>query len=192
MITIDKWNEFVNRWQEKECYGAEKYLHWKSQIDKFSELAESAGLYSGWISYVLDISTGMGIWPYVLKEAGICVSMTDIISKKTEIYRNAHAVLGLPPVHEHNYAKNKFKPLPAEIGSFDVISAIACAPMSSWFVDDWLSFFLDCEKHLKADGCILLSLNISESMLIVESLLGVKLISAGKLKYYKIQKEELK
>jgi tRNA1(Val) A37 N6-methylase TrmN6 len=81
MIKIEQWNEFVARWQEKECYGAEKYLHWKSQIDKFNLLAESADLLSGSLD-ILDISTGMGLWPYVLKERGHRVSMTDSISEK--------------------------------------------------------------------------------------------------------------
>lgn len=191
MINIEQWNEFVARWQEKECYGAEKYLHWKSQIDKFSELATSANLLDGGLD-ILDISTGMGIWPYTLQSLGHSVKMTDTIDKKTEIYRDAHAVLGLPLLYEHRYPKSRFKPLPENIGCFDVISAIACAPMSIWNAGELDLFFRDCFVHLKNNGFILLSPNIAENIKIIEAHPGIETFKTNQLKYYKIRKQELK
>jgi len=191
MIKIEQWNEFVARWQERECYGAEKYLHWKSQIDKFTLLAESANLISGGLD-ILDISTGMGLWPYVLKEYGHKVAMTDSISEKTRIYLDAHSVLGLPPAREHSYVKNDYKALPDDIGEFDVISSIACAPMSFWTTCEWGFFFEDCSKHLKTGGYIMLSPNVSEGRKNLECFAYAEKVKTPKIEWYKIKKQEAK
>ncbi len=189
MLKIEQWNEFVARWQEKECYGAEKYLHWKSQIDKFQELAESANLLGGGLD-ILDISTGMGLWPYVLKECGHTVKMTDSISEKTRIYTEAHSVLGLPPAREHNYVKEYFSPLPSDIGEFNVISSIACAPMSFWSCYRWRAFFDDCYKHLKKGGYIMLAPNTSEGRKNLEYFTYAEKVKTPKIEWYKIKKQE--
>jgi len=189
MIKIEQWNEFVSSWQEKECYGAEKYLHWKSQIDKFTILAESAELLSGGLD-ILDISTGMGLWPYVLKERGHNVGMTECINEKTSIYINAHSVLGLPPALDHNYPRNAYKALPDDIGEFDVISSIACAPMSFWTCGEWLLFLNDCYKHLKKEGYVLLSPNVSEGRKNLESLQHIEKVKTPQIEWYKIKKQE--
>ncbi len=189
MIKIEQWNEFVASWQEKECYGAEKYLHWKSQIDKFKLLAESADLLVGGLD-ILDISTGMGLWPYVLKECGHTVRMTDSISEKTRIYMEAHSVLGLPPAREHSYVRNDYKALPDDIGEFDVISSIACAPMSFWVNYEWVFFFEDCYKHLKKGGYIMLAPNTSEGRKNLEYFAYVEKIKTPQMEWYKIKKQE--
>lgn len=191
MIKIEQWNDFVSRWQEKECYGAEKYLHWKSQIDKFTLLAESADLLCGGLD-ILDISTGMGLWPYILKERGHRVAMTEATSEKTRIYVAAHSVLGLPPAREHSYVKNDYKALPDDIGEFDVISSIACAPMSFWTCGEWLLFLNDCFKHLKKCGYILLSPNVSAGRKNLEFFEDIEKIHTPQMEWYKIKKQELK
>ena len=191
MIKIEQWNEFVSSWQEKECYGAEKYLHWKSQIDKFTLLAESADLLVGGLD-ILDISTGMGLWPYVLKERGHKVGMTECINDRTKIYLDAHSVLGLPPAREHNYVRNDYKALPDDIGEFDIISSIACAPMSFWTCGEWLLFLNDCFKHLKKGGYVLLSPNVSEGRKNLEYFAYAEKVKTKKMEWYKIKKREAK
>jgi hypothetical protein len=98
----------------------------------------------------------------------------------------------LPPAREHSYVKNDYKALPDEIGEFDVISSIACAPMSFWSCGEWLLFLNDCFKHLKRGGYVLLSPNVSEGRKNLESFDCVEIVKTKKMEWYKIKKQEAK
>ena len=138
-----KWNDFVARWQERECYGAEKYLHWRSQVERFEALAEHAGLLSVGGMKILDISSGMGLWAYCLTCQKHTVFTTENYCRETEIYQDALRTLKLPEAIPHAYPLKKFIPLPEYIGSFDIITSIACPPMSFWCEDECKRFITD-------------------------------------------------
>jgi len=176
MITqeiAEKWNKFVIDWQYRDCGGTEKYLHFRTQYEKFDELVK-ATIKEGKRLRTVDISAGMGFLPYVLKCYSHNVQLTDCICARTEIYRQAHEALGLPPMIDHRYANNRFAPLPECIDKVDLITAIASAPMSYWTAEDWAGFFKDCAAHLNPDGMIILSPNINENIAILESIIGTE------------------
>lgn len=161
-IDLERWSRCLDKWQTLDCYGAEKYFHLHSQVAKFARLAKSAELTAGSLK-ILDISSGAGVWGAVLKSFGHNVALMDKRDNRTGFYADAIAALGMAsaiPFH-FTHVNNKYNadPLPEDIGEFDVISSIACAPMSTWGLAEYAQFIQDCQKHLNPGGFILLSPN---------------------------------
>lgn len=182
---IENWNKFVAEWQYKECHGAEKYLHYQSQVNKFTGFAETLGLDKKTGMKTLDISAGMGFFAFVLQGFGHIARNTDRVCDKTLVYQEAHKALGLSPMINLHYAGNRFIPLPDEVGGVDMISAIAVAPMSVWTELEWTAFIADCRKHLNPDGFILLSPNTSPGRTALEAIVGAgKKCEKSGLLYY--------
>lgn len=193
-IDVGKWNACIAKYQTRDCFGAEKYFHLHSQVMKFADLAISAGLTGGGLK-VLDISSGAGVWGAVLQSMGHEVTLVDKKDKSTEFYEDAVAALGLRQAVSFHYShvNHKFTadPLLADIGEFDVISAIACAPMSTWGELEYRIFIGDCGLHLNPGGFVLISPNKTgrESEL-CNILKPENARKTEKLTWYKINKGE--
>ena len=193
-IDLEKWNACIATHQTRDCFGAEKYFHLHSQVVKFADLAISAGLTGGGLK-VLDIASGAGVWGAVLQSLGYNVTLADKSDRSTEFYRDAVAALGLRRTVSFHYShiSHKFTadPLPADIGMFDVISAIACAPMSTWGEREYRIFIGDCGLHLNPGGFVLLSPNKTGRESELHNILKPEdARKTEKLTWYKINKGE--
>jgi 2-polyprenyl-3-methyl-5-hydroxy-6-metoxy-1,4-benzoquinol methylase len=162
-INMEKWNAVIAKWQRRECFGTEKYFQLNEQLVRLSVLANHAGLNVRGGLKVLDISCGAGVWGAVLQSCGHTVKLTDVRDYRSGFYVDAIDALGLPPAIEYTLPGFKpdrtFTPMPENIGVFDVITSIACAPMSDWNSREYQNFIDNCFEHLKPGGFILIAPN---------------------------------
>jgi len=155
------WRIFIVLYGFCECYGMEKYLHWYSAVNRLIDFINALKLPDDIKLKTLDISAGMGFLPFVLKVAGHDVSLTEVYDEKTNIYHNAYKILGLPLAIDFKYPQSKFIALPSECGTYDLITAVAVAPMSRWNKKDWESFIINCFEHMPVNGRLIISPNKS-------------------------------
>jgi hypothetical protein len=105
---------------------------------------------------ILDISAGFCAFGLVCRALGHKVTITEC---SIPICNAAQDLLGFKDRYLLDYRPGRewcFVPIPAQIGKFDVITAIACGPHSVWNLSDWEKFFCDAFTHLKKDGQIYL------------------------------------
>lgn len=117
------------------------------------EHADEAGLLNAGnmrFNHVLDISTGAGFFPAVLKQLGCCVKHTFHDAPGHEILAECRELLGLRSNEGTHmvYKNNQWRPLPDGWGNFNLITANHCPPMDVWEGGEWEKFFLDCRDRL--------------------------------------------
>ena len=138
--------------------GFEKYFHVNECISVKKAIFNALDIPPN--SSILDIASGFGYFPYICKEAGHKVTVTDVCEEWDDLCTQAREVLGLPKAIPFAYNDRNFKPLP-KIGKFDLITAFACSPHSFFSVDEWKLYIEDCKTHLNNKGKIYVEPNTS-------------------------------
>lgn len=110
--------------------------------------------------YTLDIGTGAGWFPYILKYLGHNVEMSDIPDgASSEAYERNINILGMKKTH--SFYVRKAQPLPEAItlNKYDLISATGVAFHEKWDKWNWLFFITGCMDIINPDGRLFLQIN---------------------------------
>jgi 2-polyprenyl-3-methyl-5-hydroxy-6-metoxy-1,4-benzoquinol methylase len=184
----DKWYEFCKKWKDDpRAKGYRKYiLHADGNLERCHRIIKALQMDRRESLNILDISTGFGIFPYLCKCYGHNVTITDVVDGQNTICIEARKSLGLPRAIKFQYDEGRFKRLPEDIGTFNVITAFSVVPHSGWSMLCWGSFFVDAATHLSYPGIAVVRPNNSignknlRSLLNTDELEGCSYVTKGR------------
>lgn len=134
-----------------------KHLYlFNPDLDK---LQEWAGLLGGPGLKVLDIGSGAGVWPWVLKKAhGHSVTVTNApVDRNLEVlYRKANKALGFEC---QDFWVARRARMSAPSAEYDAVTCLRAAFYTGWKKTDWEFFITDALSLLRPGGCLFLWLN---------------------------------
>ncbi len=164
-IDFIAWQMLQAKWtQSPSDAGFLKYFDYEYQLNKTFEILDCIGWPEKPIS-VLDISTGFGWMPFVLKHIGCSITITDVNDEKNSMCQSVRDFLNLPSIISFKYDGNKFKPLPEELIGFDLITALSVGGQDCWKRDAWKHFFTDSYSRLNPGGKVFVRPNRSENLI---------------------------
>lgn len=168
-VDPEQWSKFCADWKDRH-EGFEKYFKLENSISRIlanrplMNLLESRSKLR-----ILDISAGFCALGLVGRALGHDVWITDV---DISVVIEAQNILGFGSFRTlHEYpAKDGFPfvRLPDFIGRYNLITAIACAPMRWWDVSAWAAFFHDTFQHLDSGGRIYLQPNYGKGYFSLE------------------------
>lgn len=161
-IDFATWNALKERWTHNPSdAGFIKYFDYEFELNQSFELLEAIGWPDRSIK-CLDISTGFGWMPFILKHLSCSVSVTDVNDERNAMCQSVRDFLKLPPTTTFKYEKRAFKPLPIEFQGLDLITALSAGGQESWRKECWHKFMEDALSRLNPKGKLFLRPNRSE------------------------------
>ncbi len=178
--------------------GFDKYLDSDSEIKRKIKIADKIGLILCNRKKILDISTGCGWFPWVLKKMGHEVTYTDNLNERCPLSIEFRKALGLNDCIDFFYRKLHlrertdssimwiYRPLP-NLGSFDIITACSVTPHTYFNEVYWRNFIDDGLECLNDNGFLYISPNVGNGLYELEKVVKYY-ISAKKLQGWEIYK----
>jgi 16S rRNA G1207 methylase RsmC len=164
-IDFTAWQELRARWiQSPSDAGFLKYFDYEHQLNKTFEILDCIG-WPDKPNNVLDISTGFGWLPFVLKHLGCKITITDVNDEKNSMCQSVREFLSLPLTYKFKYEDGKFKPLPDTLIGFDLITALSVGGQDDWKNGAWKHFISDGISRLNSGGKLFVYPNRSENII---------------------------
>jgi SAM-dependent methyltransferase len=136
-------------------YSFVKYFGWREFLQEKINFVIDAGLDKRKPGTLLDIGSGTGYFPWVARELGWQVAITDLPDSFGEsiiCYKKILAVLGL----QRNFELH-IRPLiriPNEIGKYDFIAITGGCFHKKWTPEMWAFLISDLSDHLNKPGAL--------------------------------------
>ncbi len=179
--------------------GFDKYLDSDSEVKRKVNIAVKIGLNLCNSKKILDISTGCGWFPWVLRRMGHEIIYTDNLNERCTLSIQVRKALELNDCIDFVYKKTHqrertdnstiwpYRPLP-DLGNFDIIAACSVTPHTFFDKASWHAFIGDALLRLHYKGFLYIAPNVSsgwnELRKVVESYRSTKALQGWKIYDY--------